>query len=204
MDPPNGRQGVGQNVRPSGGENVRQSGFGDPNNGGQKAGEIDQQNEVVGRRNDRFKNRTVGLEFEQQYDYDGSQEAGTGNRGRGKGPLNEHPRSFDTNLTNVPTTTDPDKSDTLLPFHFFTTIPPEKIDKSGEQTSGEKESPPYTNVNIQTPRPKGRSTTTPPTLIVEGIVVNSTSSTISPTFGNKNSTKVTPGGDENRGQGTLL
>jgi hypothetical protein len=67
---------------------------------------------------------------QQQYDDGGSQEddrlsAPSGSRGRGKGPLNEHPRSFDTNLTDVPTAT----QNTLLPFHFFTTIAPDSLNK---------------------------------------------------------------------------
>ena len=147
----------------NGGENVRQSGV----------GENQINNTPNGRRNDRFKNRTVELEPSQQQqpdDYEGSQENGL--RGRGKGPLNEHPRSFDTNLTNVPTTLQPGSE---LPFHFFTTVRPESSDRNGnvDQSSAEQESPPYSNVNIQTPRPKERSTTEP-TQIVEGILVKST------------------------------
>ena len=122
------------------------------------------------RRNDRYKNRTIELEP----DYEGSQENGrpTGARNKGRGPLTtvESPRSFDTNLTIVPTT---ENTDTGLPFSFFTTIRPESTIKNGsvDQNMTDKETPPYSTVNIQTPRPKERSTTVP-TITNDTVLLN--------------------------------
>ncbi len=80
--------------------------------------------------------------------------AGTGQRGRGKGPLNsESPRSFDTDQTFVPTTLPPDdvESGTKFPFAFFTTARSNEVDKSDTTLVDSGRS--YSTVLVQTPRP---------------------------------------------------
>jgi len=69
------------------------------------------------------------------------------------------------------------KIDHRFPFNYFTTSRPQTFDVNGSvgQNITDVEAPPYSAVNIQTPRPKERSTTTLSTLIVDGSLDGSTS-----------------------------